>query len=233
MIRWLWLVLIVASGPLGAQNFEISDLQETYKGTVGDVIRAPIQFRNNTSKTITLIIRKADSQIGTSQKNFFCMNEVCMDEGVEDFIIKVEPGQTVSSLQIALEAGLTPGISTVRYMAYNKANPNEILEFELNFVVEERSSVTNIYTSRLITLQEVYPNPATDHAYVNYRLLSDNADAKLVLHNVLGSPVGEYKLPSSENRIKLRTDDLKAGVYFYTLYVENKAVLTRKLVVWK
>lgn len=234
MKKVLWLVIfIILSADLVAQNFEITGLQESYKGTIGEVIKAPLQFKNNSNKPIQLIIRKSTSQIGTSQRNYFCPNGDCLDQSVEDYIVKVEPGQTLGSLQVALEAGLVPGVSSVKYIAFNKSNPNEILELDLNFVVEEKSAVTNIYSSRSINLQDVYPNPASEYAYINYKILSDEVKAKMVLHNVLGSPVAEYDLPSTDSKAKIRTEDLNSGIYFYTLYIDGKAVMTRKLVIKK
>jgi hypothetical protein len=218
---------------LAAQGFEISGLQESYKGTIGDVIKAPLNFKNNGTKPLTLIIRKASSQIGTSQKNYFCQDARCLDEGVEDFIIKVEPGQTLHSLNIALEAGLVPGMSSVHYIAYSKSNPHEALEIDLNFVVEEKPEKADIYTSRTLTVQDVYPNPTSDLAFVDYKIAEDNVKCRLILHNVLGNSVGEYDLSPLETKAKIPTAEITAGIYFYTLYVNGDAVMTRKLVVKK
>jgi hypothetical protein len=218
---------------LSAQGFEISGLQESYKGNIGDVIKAPLNFKNNGTKPLTLIIRKASTQIGTSQKNYFCQDARCLDEGVEDFIVKVEPGQTLSSLAIALEAGLVPGMSSVRYIAYSKSNPNEALEIDLNFIVEEKPEKADIYTSRTLTVQDVYPNPTSDLAFVDYRIAEDNVKCRIILHNVLGNAVGEFDLSPLETKAKIQTAELNAGIYFYTLYVNGDAVMTRKLVVKK
>ena len=229
------LCAIICSLSLGvvAQGFEITDLQDSYRGSIGEVIKVPLGFKNNGAKPITLIIRKASSQIGTSQKNYFCKDGNCADATVEDFIVKVEPGQTLNNLEVALDAGLVPGVSSVRYIAYNKSNPGEALEVELNFIVEEKVEKPNIYTSRDITIQDVYPNPASDFAFVEYKVVQDNVKARIILHNVLGNSVGEYDLFSSDTKAKIQTSDLNAGIYFYTLYLNGEAVLTRKLVVSK
>lgn len=218
---------------LAAQGFEIVDLQDSYKGAIGEVIKVPLGFRNNGSKPITLIIRKASSQIGTSQKNYFCQHGDCSDPSVEDFIVKIESGQTLGSLEVALDAGLVPGVSSVRYIAFNKSNPGDALEVELNFIVEEKLEKANIYTSRNMTIQDVYPNPATNFAFVNYKIAEDNVKARVIVHNVLGNSVGEYDLSPLETKAKITTSDLNAGIYFYTLYINGEAVLTRKLVVNK
>ena len=57
--------------------------------------------------------------------------------------------------------------------------------------------------------------------------------AKVVIHNILGSPVGHYDLPVFETKVKIQAEELTAGVYFYTVYLNNVGVLTRKLVVRK
>lgn len=215
---------------LAAQGFEIVELQDSYKGTIGEVIKAPLQFKNNSSKPLTLIIRKANSQIGTSQKNYFCIDGRCLDQKVEDYIVKVDPGQTLTTLNVALEAGLVPGVSSVKYIAYNKSNPGEALELEFHFVVEEKLEKNAVYSSQLITVRDLYPNPVTDFAYLDYKVLDDQIKAKIILHNVLGNPVGEYELPLFENKMKIPTSDLNAGIYFYTLYIDGEGVYTKKLI---
>jgi hypothetical protein len=216
-----------------AQSFEVSSLQDSYNGFIGESIKAPLRLKNTSDKAITLIIRNVDAQIGSSQRNYFCLDNNCLDHKVEDFIVKIEPGQVMNNFQVVLDAGLVSGESSLRYVAFNKYNPGHVVEFDLNFIVEEKPEKQNLYSSRLITLHDVYPNPVVDQAVVDYKMNNDQVKAKIVVHNILGNVVGEYSLPSSENFVRVRTDDLSAGIYFYTLYVENEGVITRKLIVRK
>jgi hypothetical protein len=215
-----------------AQSFEVFGLQESYKGAIGDVIKAPLGLKNTTDKSITLVVRKISEQIGRTQKNFFCIGANCLDQKVEDFVIRIEPGQVFEGFQIGLEGGLVPGVSSVKYVAFNKSTPGHSLEFEINFSVEEKLK-ENIYQSKHIQLHDVYPNPAIDHAFVNYKVLDDRIIAKIRVHNLLGNVVGEYDLGHAENFVRIRTEDLTSGIYFYTLYVDNESVMTRKLIVRK
>lgn len=228
----LFLVWLCAmSFELSAQALEITGLQDAYKGTVGEVVRAPLRFMNHSDRAITVYLRQSGGQIGTSQKTYFCRGGNCLNRASQDMILKLEPGQSVTDLEIVLEAGLVPGLSTMRYTAVNRANPSEVIEFDLNFIVEEREREPTIYNSRYITVQDVYPNPATDHAFVDYRVLQDQVAARIVVHSVLGNTMGEYELPSFESQAKILTGNLNPGIYFYTLYIDGEAVMTRKLVV--
>ena len=206
-------------------------MSENYKGYIGELVKAPLQFKNNSNKTITLIIRKVESQIGSTQKNFLCPDGDCIDPNLNDIIVKVDPGQTLQNLSIGLDAGLVPGVSQVKYIVYNRSNPADMKEFDILFSIEERPAKTDIFNSRFITIHDVYPNPVSDFAHIEYRLLSDQVKAKIVIHNILGLELAVYPLPSTESKVKIRADEFTAGIYFYSLYLDNEGVMTRKLIV--
>lgn len=235
MKRLLLLIgLVLISWGLNAQSFEILGLQESYKGSIGDLIRAPLNFKNKTDKPVTLILRKVDTQIGSSQKNFFCPDNNCLDQRTEEYVFKLEPGQTTQNFAVGLEAGLVEGFSAVKYIVFNKANPSETSQIELNFAVEGRPEKSSIYTSRFITIHDVYPNPVTDYASIEYHLhAADQVKTKIVIHNILGNTVTQFDLSSAETKVKILAEQFSAGIYFYTLYIDNQGVMTRKLIVKK
>lgn len=225
----LMLIALTVAG----QSFEMTGLQDAYKGSIGETVKAPLRFKNTTDKALVLVIRKLQEQIGSTQRNFFCPEGNCLEERITDYTVRIEPGQTLTNLQFGLEGGLVPGGSFVRYIAFNKSNPAHFVEFDLNFNIEEKPQKENIYQSNLITVRDVYPNPTVDYAFVNYNLLSDRTKAKIRVHNILGNIVGEYDLSVAENILRIRTEELNAGIYFYTLYMDNESVMTRKLIVRK
>lgn len=216
---------------LQAQSFEVSGYSENHRGYIGELIKAPVQIRNTSNRAITLIIRKDDSQIGSTQKSLFCPDGNCETIQSDDLTLRLEPGQTIQSLILALEAGLVPGYSTVRFTIVNKSNQLDSFGVELNFSIEEKPLKNDIYSSRFITIHDVYPNPVTDFAHIDYRLLTDKVKAKIVIHNILGSALSEYELPYLDNKVKIRAEEFTAGIYFYTLYLDNEGLMTRKLIV--
>ena len=226
-------IMISVSSWVFGQGFEIMPLQDSYSGVIGETIKVPLRFKNTSDKPITLIVRKVDEQLGSTQKKYFCIDNNCLDSKIEDYVVKVEPGQVTSNLYIALEAGLNQNASSLKYIAYNKFNPGHALDIDLNFNVEEKLTKANIYNSRHITLYDVYPNPAVEHANVAYKLASDQVKAKILVHNIIGNVIGEYTLSAFDSTVRIKTEDLNAGIYFYTLYVDNEGVMTRKLIVKK
>lgn len=231
-VYWLLLITSIAF-EAGAQSFEIGSLQDVYKSSIGETIKVPLKFTNSSEKPITLILRKINSSLGGTQKTYFCPDNSCLDQRTGDYAFRMEPQETLTTLQIALEAGLANGISSARFVVFNKYNPIENIEFDLQFSVEERSGKQDIYISPHISLHDVYPNPVTDYGFINYSVTNDAIEAKIVIHNILGNPIDEYALPSSENKVKIRAESMNAGIYFYTLYLDNEGVITRKLIVKK
>lgn len=234
MVRFLVLAFfVILTVSVHGQGFEVLPLQESYKGQIGELLKVPVRFKNTSDKTITLIIRKAGGELGSTQRSFFCFDNNCLDQKIEDYILKVAPGQTLTNFQVALDAGLSAGESSVQYVVFNKSQPGQLLEFTLNYSVEEKSEKPNIYNSRFITLHDVYPNPVTDNATVVYKILNDRVSARIRLHNLLGNVVADYELSPADTQLLLRVDDLSEGIYFYTLYLEGESVVTRKLIIKK
>src|SRR5688572_32172956 len=103
MRRLLWLIFSTCMVfDLCAQSFEIGEIQDVYKGYIGETVKVPLTFTNTTERPLTLIIRRISSNLGGTQKNYFCPDNDCLDQRVEDFLIRLEPRQSLTDFQIAL-----------------------------------------------------------------------------------------------------------------------------------
>jgi hypothetical protein len=231
-IGWL-VIFLFAATTLIAQDIELIGVQETYRGQIGETLVAPIKIKNTSEKAILLVVRRTSAQIGAMQKNYYCIDSRCLDAKADDYSFRLEAGQTLNAFNIAFEAGLSAGVSSIHYIVFNKNAPAESVEFDLNFHIEERSAREQIFSSKEITLFDLYPNPVSEFAHMDYKIHNDQIKAKIVLHNLLGSSVQELTLEPLETRLKIRAENLDAGIYFYTLYVDNEGVITRKLIVKK
>jgi hypothetical protein len=87
-----------------------------------------------------------------------------------------------------------------------------------------------LFTSDKISVKKIYPNPASAMAYLDYRMIED-IQAKITVRNLLGKVIKEYDLEPNERQIKIPTMKFEAGIYFYTLSINGKALKAKKLVV--
>jgi hypothetical protein len=88
-----------------------------------------------------------------------------------------------------------------------------------------------LFTDENVSFSGIYPNPASEKAFIDYNFHKENTKAKLFVMNVLGNRVGEYNFSKDAKRLTIATKDLASGVYFYTLNVGGKNVITRRLIV--
>lgn len=88
-----------------------------------------------------------------------------------------------------------------------------------------------LFSNEKISISSVYPNPASAYASIDYHLSRDTDKAKIVLCNVLGNVVGEYTLIRDAKTLHISTLELNSGVYFYTLSLDGKSLVTRKLII--
>ena len=88
-----------------------------------------------------------------------------------------------------------------------------------------------LFSNDKISISSIFPNPAGAYASIDYSLTNHTHTAKIILCNVLGNVVREYILVRDARRLNISTLELTSGVYFYSLYVDGKNVVTRKLII--
>ena len=227
------MALLAVGFALRGQSFELVDRQETFQASVSQTIQIPIKIKNTGDRAQFYVVRKVSSDLGSTQKGYFCLNQNCLEPGIDEFSKRLEPGELIETLSYTLETGLVTGQHSIRFEVFAKGLPQKSAEHLVNVLIDEKPSKSLVFSSKDITIHDVYPNPVSDLAFIDYRLHNESVKAKIVIHNILGRSMSESELPSSETRVKIQTDELAAGIYFYTLYLDNDGVLTRKMIVRK
>lgn len=89
------------------------------------------------------------------------------------------------------------------------------------------------YKNSFVEIKNIYPNPASSVAILNYSITDPDKEVKIVLHDLLGSINKDYPLNPYEKSLKIDLQDMKEGVYFYTLKTDGETPVTKKLIVKK
>lgn len=90
-----------------------------------------------------------------------------------------------------------------------------------------------LYTNEQIEITNLYPNPANDVVKFNYVISDANAKVKITIRNVLGSIIKEEELSHNMRELEIAVHEYSAGMYFYTLSINNKSIITKKFLVKK
>ena len=227
--------LIIASQASMAQGLKIIDTNFNLVSEVGTETSTVIKIKNTSSHIINFGIKKVETNIRSSQFSKFCFNNDCIEKDIalEGEIIKLMSGQVYTGFTVRLETGLVPGNSSIKLKFYNVADINDQVEVEINYSIKDKIKEGILHISDVIELSDVFPNPVKEKAIFNYNYLNPDKEVRIVIHSVLGSIIGEFNLSPYESRLSVPVEDYNPGVYFYTLYIENEGVATKKMVVRK
>lgn len=246
MKRLLLINLVIAlSFSLNAQTFQLKD----HDGNVvnnGDSFDmwAPdgtieldfgLDAENVTSSSITVGVKRYEVSVVSGSKNYFCWN-VCYSPTLagempywiaQDPLIMDDVDSVYTNFHAYHRPTGTNGLNMYRYVFYNQADQNDSISINITFNTSPTSVVELANNKEDIV---AYPSPAVGNTTFSYKL-NQNATAKIVLHNMLGAKVKEFKLSQLEGKLRISVADLQPGVYFYSLVNNNKTVAVKRLVV--
>jgi hypothetical protein len=97
--------------------------------------------------------------------------------------------------------------------------------------LDEVYSDDKLYANEQIEISNLYPNPANDVVKFNYVISDANAKVKITIRNVLGSVVKEEELSHHSRELEIDVHEYASGMYFYSLSINNRSMITKKFLV--
>ena len=82
-------------------------------------------------------------------------------------------------------------------------------------------------------LKQNVPNPAKNTTAISYYLPEITAAAQIRITDVGGSVLKVYNVSKGEGQVNVNSSELPAGIYNYTLYVNNKKIDTKQMILTK
>jgi len=216
-----------------AQSLRLVNSSGKIFGRVGSEIEAPVSIKNVSLKPVEITIHRTLNNISNGQESYFCMGRTCFapetDISTESKILR--PGEIFDGFRSVLRSGMGKSNTQISYCFVNVADPTDKLCTTLNYQIESSEGNEVLFFNKDINISNIYPNPINEVALFDYEVKNAGAKPKIILHNVLGSIVGEYVLNEFENKLKIYTQSFKPGVYFYTLNMDNQNLITKKFVI--
>jgi len=102
---------------------------------------------------------------------------------------------------------------------------NQISSLKKDAPLDEINNSTSISTN--------FPNPFSLITTISYTILKDTNDAKIIIYNTNGSTIKTYNLKErgSKGSLTINKQEMKSGVYFYTLITDGIVIGTKKMIV--
>lgn len=229
-----WLMLML---PLYASAQEIRVLSEdlNFEGKINASQRKTVILQNETDQTQVYFLKNLRGNVGSSQNVKVCIGNDCFDPKRELSKIKVElqPGEIMTDLYLEFDLGIVETRGSFDLFFVNEKNIREAFIVEARYEVANPAIAEEGFSSDILTLSDVYPNPSQRVAQLDYYILDKNSNARIAINSFIGNPVADYTLDPERNTLVINVSDFNPGVYFYTLFVDNKNIITKKLVVKK
>ena len=230
LLTWMMFFVPVIAG---AQQVRVLSEIVDFSGDIGSFQRKTVILQNESNTSKTFFLKNIRGSVGSSQKVKICFNDQCFDskKDLTKISLKLAPGEIFTDLYLEFEMGIVETRGSFDLFFVNTENIRE------NFVVEARYEVASgsgsEFTHKDIKLSEIFPNPSNRIAQLDYELVNPKAKAKITINSFIGNPIAEYELDPERNSLVINVQDFQPGVYFYTLFVDNKNVVTKKLQIKK
>lgn len=217
----------------GAQQVRVLSEVVEFSGEIGSSQRKTVILQNESNQTKTYFLKNVRGGVGSSQKVKICLGDQCYDskKDLAKISLKLAPSEIFTDLYLEFEMGIAEARGSFDLIFVNAENIRESFVVEARYAVESGSSTDFLHKD--IKLSEIYPNPSNQVAQLDYQLVNPKAKAKIAINSFIGNPISEYDLDPTRNSLVINVTDLQPGVYFYTLFIDNKNVVTKKLQVKK
>lgn len=225
--------LVFLAQPIAeARQVRVLSEKVEFTGKVNTSQRKSLILQNDSDQTKEYFLRYLRGNIGSSQKIKICLDDTCYDpkKDLSKIKINLNPGEIYTDLYIELDLGIIETRGTFDLHFFNTDNLRD------TFVVEGIYNVSgdtfgDEVTHKDIDIGGIYPNPSSRTAQLDYKIKNPNANARIVVNSFIGNPIYDFNLDPAQNTLVITVTDLNPGVYFYTLIVDNKNIVTKKLVV--
>lgn len=234
LIFFTWLCLIA---PVITEARQVRVLSEEleFRGDMGSSQRKTVILQNDSDQPKTYILKNLKGNIGSSQKVRICIGDQCYDSKRDLAKIKLtlSPGELLTDLYLDFDMGIVQTRGSFDLTFVNSSNVRDVFMLEASYdVVDPEKKVSDFDYGDLV-LSDVYPNPSVRIAQLDYEFKNSKVKAKIAINSFIGNPVAEYALDPERTTLAINVADLNPGVYLYTLFLDNKNIVTKKLVVKK
>lgn len=228
-------LLLMFSPMLEARQVRVLSENIEFTGKIGSSQRKSIILQNESNQVKEYVLKFLRGNIGSSQNIKLCIGDECFDPRKDLAKIKLtlQPGEIFTDMYLEFFLGITETQGNFDLHFTNTANLRDVFIIEAVYNAVNPNANGNDTFHEDISIGEVYPNPSNRVAYIDYEFKNPSALAKISINSFIGNPIGEFRLDPLQRTLVINVSELHPGVYFYTLFVDNKNIVTKKLVVKK
>jgi len=232
-LKFLCLIFFIFQLNAEARQVRVLNEAVEFTGKINSTQRKSLILQNESDQSKEYVLKFLRGNIGSSQNIKLCMGEQCYDPRKDMGKIKLnlKPGEVVTDLYIEFSLGITETRGTFDLHFSNPENNRDAFIIEAVYNVSNPNADGGEVNHKDISIGSVYPNPSNRVAHLDYKLKNKNARVRVVVNSFIGNPVYDFVLDPTQETLSINVSELNPGIYFYTVIVDNKNIVTKKLVV--
>ncbi len=192
-----------------------------------------VYVTNNSASALDVKVKKDEIVLLSGAFNTFCWGQCFSPSVIESpNPVTINAGQTDNSNFYAdYNANGSDGETLNRYTFFDANSPNDSAWVFIKFV----STPASVQDGSALKYEIFgpYPNPASSRCQFSYTVPAIASDARIVIMDLAGNIVNTTYLAPREGKVSIDVTSFASGIYFYSLWVFDKPVITRKLIVQK
>ncbi|EON75056.1 hypothetical protein ADIS_4545 [Lunatimonas lonarensis] len=231
----LFVLTLMLFSQLLAEARQVRVLSEKIEfiGKVNTKQRKSLILQNDSDQTKEYFLKFTQGNIGSSQSMKVCLDNSCFNPVKEPhrIRIKLKPGEIFTDLYLEFDLGIIETRGTFDFHFFNAENTRDTFVIESVYTVEAAGD--DYFSHKDFELGGVSPNPTNRVAQLDYKIKNPAVNARVVVTSFIGNPIYDFRLDPMQNSLEINVTGLNPGVYLYTIFVDNKNIVTKKLVVNK
>jgi hypothetical protein len=190
----------------------------------------PLSITNTSNQLVNVRVRKIELSIVPGSDNYFCNWTSCYTPSVFESpdSLPMMPADTFKQFSCDYASNGHPGTSYVMYTFYNDSDHNDSMSVVGKYMAGSPAAID--LSNNSYTVSNAYPNPAKNVLFIDYNFTNAKF-ASIEIHNILGSIVQHKSIGSLSGKAKIDVSNLKNGIYFYTIIIDNQKYISKKFIV--
>lgn len=207
----------------------------------GDAMVNDLEIHNTTTVAVDFKVGRIITPIDSCANVYFCTGTLCYSPQTALVWYPGGASQTIGASAVLPNGPGTYGIAAhydacpticndffVKYQLYNTlAGSADTSVVTINYVC----TPAGINENKQEVSSSAYPNPSNSFVNINYQVKESYTSGKIIVYDMLGKQVREISIADKQGMAKLNVEDLMAGIYFYSIVLDNKIIATKKLIV--
>jgi hypothetical protein len=227
---YLIIISLCITAGASAQSLTLSNVHISSDVSTPTLLEGEARVTNNSNAPINVMVERVLNNFATGHESYFCWVQ-CYPDFVSvspDPINIAGGGGFADDFKGDVETYGIPGISEVAYCFYDQNNISDSVCVKYTF--DFTTGIPDIPSS-INYISKASPNPAGNYTSFYYNKENPSSEASIKIFNVLGSQVKNITLRENRSSIKVDVTDLRAGLYFYSMFVDGKNISSGKLLV--